>query len=103
MVNKQWEFTGETEIRFGITLKRIRATVEFKLKCGIVIHKGELGGWIEKESNLSGDAWVCGGACVFGDAKVSGDAWVCGDACVFGNARVSGDAMVSGDAEVKSS
>ena len=62
MCNKRWEFTGETKIHFGITLRRIRAAVEFKLKCGIVIGKGELGGWIEKESNLSGNAWVSGNA-----------------------------------------
>ena len=76
MSNKIWEFTGETKIHFGTTLKRIRAAVGFRLKCGIVIVKGELGGWIEKESNLSGDAWVSG------DAKVYGDAWVYGDAKV---------------------
>ena len=85
MSNKIWEFTGETKIHFGTTLKRIRAAVGFRLKCGIVIVKGELGGWIEKESNLSGDAWV------YGDAKV------------YGNAGVSGDAEVSGNAKVKSS
>ena len=82
MCNKRWEFTGETKIYFGITLKRIRAAVEFKLKCGIVIAKGELGGWIERESNLSGNAWVSDNAEVFGDA------WVSGDADVFGNAEV---------------
>ena len=76
MSNKIWEFTGETKIHFGTTLKRIRAAVGFKLKCGIVIVKGELGGWIEKESNLSGNAWV------YGDAKVSGNAEVYGDARV---------------------
>ena len=76
MCNKRWEFTGETKIHFGITLRRIRAAVEFKLKCGIVIAKGELGGWIEKESNLSGNAMVCG------DAEVCGNAMVCGDARV---------------------
>ena len=62
MSNKIWEFTGETKIHIGTTLNRIRAAVEFKLKCGIVIAKGELGGWIEKESNLSGNAWVSGNA-----------------------------------------
>ena len=91
MIDKQWEFTGETKICFGITLKRIRAARDFELKCGIVIHKGELGGWIEKESNLSGNASVFGDASVFGNARVSGNAWV------------SGDAMVSGDARVESS
>ena len=88
MSNKIWEFTGETEIHFGITLRRIRASVEFKLKCGIVIVKGELGGWIEKESNLSGNAWVSGNARVYGNADVYGNAWVSGNAEVYGNAWV---------------
>ena len=91
MSNKRWEFTGETKIHFGVTLKRIRASAEFMLKCGIVIRKGKLGGWIEKESNLSGDAWV------------DGNARVCGDARVSGNALVDGNALVCGDAEIKSS
>ena len=82
MSNKIWEFTGETKIHLGTTLKRIRASVGFELKCGVVIGKGELGGWIEKESNLSGDAWV------YGDAKVYGNAKVYGDAKVYGNAKV---------------
>ena len=89
MSNKRWEFTGETKIHFGITLKRIRAAVGFRLKCGVVISKGELGGWIEKESNLSGNAWVSGDAKVYGDAKVSGDALVSGDARVYGDPRVA--------------
>ena len=100
MNNKIWEFTGETKICFGITLKRIRATVEFKLKCGIVIGKGELGGWIEKESNLYGDAWVYGDASVYGNASVSGNASVYGNAIVYGNASVSGNAIVYGNASV---
>ena len=88
MSNKIWEFTGETKINLGTTLKRIRAAVELKLRCGIVVVRGELGGWIEKESNLSGNAWVSG------DAEVYGDAWVSGNARVYGNAEVYGDARV---------
>ena len=115
MSNKRWEFTGDTKVCLDITLKRIRAKVEFKLKCGIIIRKGELGGWIEKESNLSGNAWVSGNAevyddafvygnaLVYGDAEVYGNARVYGDAEVYGNARVSGDAEVYGNAKVKSS
>ena len=100
MSNKKWEFTGDTKVCFGIILKRIRATVEFKLKCGIIIRKGELGGWIEKESNLSGDAWVYGDARVYGNAWVSGDARVYDDAMAYGDASVSGDARVYDDAMV---
>ena len=72
------------------------------------IKKGELGGLIEKESNLSqkNECWVYkyakvyGNALVSGDAQVLGDAEVRGNAKVYGNAEVSGDALVSGNAKV---
>ena len=81
----KFEFTGEVKVIFGVTLQRIKKA-----------SSGDLGGWIEKESNLdaSGNAWVSG------DAQVSGNAWVYGDAQVSGNAWVSGDAQVYGDAWV---
>ena len=80
---KKFEFTGETKtisLFFRTaTLHRIRAVAEFGL-----VKIGDLGGWIEKEENLSheGKAWICG------DAKVWGNAKVCGDAEVWGNAEV---------------
>ena len=86
---KKYEFTGETkEIKLlfrTAVLHRIRATVSFGF-----VKIGDLGGWIEKEENLSheGKAWVCG------DAEVWGNAKVCGDAKVWGNAEVCGDAKV---------
>ena len=59
MTMKKYEFTGETK-RVELwnrtaTLHRIKATVEFGF-----VKVGELGGWIEKEENLSheGKAWV---------------------------------------------
>ena len=86
---KKYEFTGETkEIKLlfrTAVLHRIRATVSFGF-----VKIGDLGGWIEKEENLSheGKAWVWGNAKVCGDAKVWGNAKVCGDAEVWGNAEV---------------
>ena len=74
---KKYEFTGETkEIRLlfrTATLHRIRATVAFG-----IVEVGDLGGWIEKEENLSheGKAWVWGNAEVCGNAKVWGNAEV---------------------------
>lgn len=75
----------------GEALFQVKAKISFGS-----VSKGELGGYIAKESNLSdeGDAWVSG------DAEVSGNAWVSGNAEVYGDARVSGDAWVYGDAEV---
>ena len=98
---KKFEFTGETKtisLFFRTaTLHRIRAVAEFGL-----VKIGDLGGWIEKEENLSheGKAWVCGNAEVCGNAKVWGDAEVCGNAKVCGNAEVCGNAKVCGNAEV---
>ena len=73
-MDKRWEFTGETKTFFNVVLRRIKATVTFTLKCGIKVNDGEVGGWIEKESNLGCDAWVFGNARVFGDAQVFGNA-----------------------------
>ena len=87
---KKFELTDEfvTNV-FGKKLFRIKALVAFGN-----VEKGELGGFIEKEDNLShgGNAWVSGNAQVFGDARVSGDALVSGDARVSGNAQVFGNA-----------
>ena len=49
----KYEFTGETKVELGITFKRIRALVT-RTKLGV--KKGDLGGWIEKEENLCGNA-----------------------------------------------
>ena len=92
---KKFEFTGETKtisLFFRTaTLHRIRAVAEFGL-----VKVGDLGGWIEKEENLSheGKAWVWGNAEVCGNAKVWGNAKVCGNAEVWGNAEVCGNAKV---------
>ena len=81
---KKFELTAEfvTNV-FGKKLFRIKALIAFGN-----VEKGELGGFIEKEDNLShdGNAWVSGNARVYGDAQVSGNA------LVSGNAQVSGDA-----------
>ena len=94
---KKFELTSEfvTNI-FGKKLFRIRALVEFGN-----VKAGEIGGYIEKEENLSqyGSAWVYGNAQVYGDARVYGNAQVYGDAQVCGDAWVYGDAgyaMVKG-------
>ena len=62
----------------------------------MVVNPGDLGGWLEKESNLShdGKAWVWGNAEVWGNAKVWGNAVVCDNAKVWGNAKVCNDAFI---------
>ena len=68
---KKFELTNEFVTNmFGTKLFRIRALVEFG-----DVEAGELGGYVEKESNLGHDdnAWV------YGNARVCGDARVCGN------------------------
>ena len=95
---KKFELTSESIVNiFGKRLFRIKALIEFGN-----VEEGELGGFVEKEENLSheGDAWVYGNAEVSGNARVYGNAWVCDDARVYGNAWVCDDAWVYGDAKV---
>ena len=107
---KHFKLRTDLTIKVGLkTLYRIEATKDIE-KFGV--KAGDLGGYIEKEDNLSGDAWVSGdakvyenawvsgNAKVYGNAQVYGDAWVSGDALVCGNARVSCDAEVYGNADV---
>ena len=68
---KKFELTTDSIKRNGVTLYRIKALIDFE-----DVKAGDLGGYVEKEENLSqsGNAWVYGNACVSGDACVSDDA-----------------------------
>src|SRR5574344_2137177 len=83
---KKYELTTESKEYYGRKLFRIKALVSFGN-----VKEGELGGWIEKEQNLShfGNAWVGGNAQVYESARVWQDAQVYDDAVVFGNAWIS--------------
>ena len=94
---KKYDFTGETLKWYGRTLSRIRALKDFG-----DVEAGDLGGWIEKEENLSheGEAEVYGEAKVYGEARVCGQAEVYDKAKVYGEAEVCDEARVCGQAEV---
>lgn len=101
---KKYELTSNFKMCSGKKIFQIRALVN--LKNGVKV--GELGGWIEKEENLShngnawvsDNAWVTGNACVTDNAHVTNNAWVSGDAWVRDNAWVTDNAHVAGDAHV---
>ena len=81
---KKYELLVEDTITFfGVQLFRIKALISFS-----GIEKGEFGGYVASEKNLSqsGNAWV------YGNARVYGNAWVYGDAdyIVFKNTWSSG-------------
>lgn len=89
----------------GHILYRIESLKDFSN-----VKKGDLGGWIEKENNLSqeGNCWVYDNACVYDnaivtnnatvrdEASVYGDTWVCENACVYGEAKVYDNAKIYG-------
>ena len=66
-MEKKYRLTEETIEFLGRTLHRIEALRDFTTSDGTIVYKGEKGGWIESENNLShdGDAWVYGDAQVF--------------------------------------
>ena len=109
-IMNKYEMLYEDKIEMDShTLYRIRALKDFGN-----VKAGDIGGYIEKEANLSQEgicwiydnakvydnAWVCGNVWVYGNAKVYGDAWVYDSAWVYGNAWVCGNAKVYGDAKV---
>jgi len=107
--NKKFTFViGETKTVIGSdgkehTLYRIKANRDLVLADGgIVVHKGDLGGFIEKEENLdkNSNAWVFDDAMIYEDAHVTGDAGVGEKAQVYGSAQISGKAWVFGNAQV---
>jgi len=100
---KKYKLNGDTKEINGHTLHRIQALKDFS-----DVKKGDLGGWVESEDNLSqyGNCWVYDNACVYDNAsisdnaKVSDWAWISGNVCVSGNAKVSDDANISGDVKI---
>ena len=98
-MEKKYELTDEILEVGGHVLHRIKALRDFGN-----VKKGDIGGWIECEDNLShdDDCWVYGEARVCGEASVYGKAEVYGDARVYGKAEVYGEARVCGEAVIKS-
>ena len=78
-------------------LYRIKALKDFN-----DVKKGDIGGYIEGEKNLSqyGDCWIYSDAIVRDNAQVCGNASVWGKAVVMDNARVFDNAFVWGYARI---
>ena len=101
-MTKKYELTHETMKFYAdsddvYTLYRIRALKDFS-----DVKKGDLGGWVESEINLSqkGDCWIYDNATVFKNAQISNNVRISGNAKVFGNAQVYGNTIVNGIAWV---
>ena len=105
MEDKKYELAKEDTKTFtdGGTIYRIRALKDFG-----DVKAGDLGGYIEKEENLSqeGNCWVYDNARVFDNAKiyenakVYGEAQVCDNVKIYGNAEIFEYGLVRGVTEV---
>lgn len=96
-MGKKYKLTDETILHNGKTLYRIEALRDFN-----DVKKGEKGGFIESENNLShkGDCWVYDNAKVFDEARIYQHARVYNNAKVYGGAGVYGNAIVDINAMV---
>lgn len=94
---KKYKFTNETLCVGDTVLHRIVSLRNFN-----DVKKGQLGGFIETEKNLShdGDCWVYYHAKVKDHARVMNNAEIKGDAYIFENAEVSGNAIITDKAYV---
>ena len=93
----KYEMTEDYIEHKGHTLRQIRALKKIP-QWGI--KKGELGGYIESENNLSqnGNCWVEEGSYVYDRAIVYENALVCGTARVFGYAGIAEESTISENA-----
>lgn len=88
-MEKKYKLTEETLEIDGHVLHRIMALRDFG-----DVRKGDFGGWVENEDNLShdDDCWVYNNAQVYGEARVCGEAVIkkISDYIVFKNWWSSG-------------
>lgn len=89
---KKYEFTGETINYFERKLNRIR-----RLSDGLV------GGWIEKEENLSheGYCFVYNNAKVYGNATIRNNATIRDNAIIRGNAIICDSSLIRDNARIR--
>lgn len=95
---KKYELTENYIIFNGRKLFQIKALISFG-----DVKPGDLGGYIEKERNLSqwdDNAWVSDNAVIYGNAKICGNAAICGNTVICDNAIIKGNAKICGDINV---
>lgn len=104
MKTKKYKIRKDLNYTFnGHKLYRVEALKDFGN-----VKKGSIGGFIEKEDNLSqeGNCWifldakVYGNAKVFGNAIINGFAQVCDNSVVFDNAQVNRYSKIKNNARV---
>ena len=82
---------------------RIKALKDFQLITGEMVQKGDLGGRVDGEHNLSqeGTCWIDYYARAYGDSKVIDNAVLKDCSCAYNNSTISGNAVMKGDSWAK--
>ena len=94
-MNKKFYLGHTITIGSSKVLHQIIAAKDIKCSKGI-IKRGDLGGYIEKEKNLSqeGNCWIYPDARIYDNVNVCGNA-VIDSSCVYGDARIYDNTMIS--------
>ena len=95
-MNKKYELVeNDTKIYALRKLYRIKSLISFSCN-GYLIIEGDLGGYIEKEDNLSqdGNCWIFSDSVVFDNARINDNAIIKGHSVVQDNAKVFGNALI---------
>lgn len=95
---KKYIMTNNTKRYNHRILHQIQALTDFGN-----VKAGDLGGWIEKYTNLSqhGLSWVDKNAMVYGQAKIRGKAQITDNAVVYGTAVINEKAVIKDSAIVE--
>ena len=96
MDEKKYKLTNETITFLGKVLRRIEALKDFA-----DIKKGDKGGFIESEKNLSqkDNCWIYNNAIIYENAKIYENVEICENVMICGNAEISGNATVFNDTD----
>lgn len=97
MNENKYKLTDETITCLDKVLRRIEALKDFA-----DVKKGDKGGFIESEENLSqkGNCWIYDNAIVYENARIHGNAGIYAHVSIYGNAKVYGYATVYDNATI---
>lgn len=97
MDEKKYKLTNETIKCLDKVLRRIEALKDFA-----DVKKGDKGGFVENEENLSqkGNCWIYDNAIVRDNAKIHGNARIHENARIYENAEIYGHAMIYDNAKI---
>ena len=98
-MNKKYEITTETKEINGHMVYRIKALKSFDTIIGRRVNKGDLGGWVESEANLShdGTCWLFDEAAGYENSRRCDNSVGYDRSRQFGNSQQSGNSRQHGD------